>query len=494
MRKLVILLLFALPFIFACTKNKKAEGESLAKVHCGGCHQFPTPNLLAKPEWEALLPKMALRLGVKSEFEKLDSVNAFDQEVFSKTQLVSEKEWLAIKDYYLSLAPDQLNNSQKTTLTLLRNRFEVKFPQVLSEEVPNITAIKIDEKRHQVYAADEINKQIYFLNKNSQIVANFRGLPAISDMQLKPNGLFVTYMGRDIRLTKQRNGYNELVDIEGIRITKTSVQSKSLYRPTVSILSDLNKDGADEMIVCEFGVNEGKFTINKKTGSQYVPFIEENKPGAIHSQVIDFDKDGDLDVLVLFAQGDEQLVLYKNKGSLQFEREQILRFPPVYGSNHFEVVDIDLDGKFDILYTCGDNADYSITQKPYHGVYVFRNTGNETFKKIHFFPIDGATKTLARDFDNDGDIDMAAIAFFADFSNPRSSNFIYLENEKGKFTAKGLDIQRLGRWLVMDAADLDGDKDIDITLGSHPFGETISPHLDSWRSSTGVLVLVNQTK
>ncbi len=496
MRKLIILSILLFYFIIACNDASTSlkEGEKLAQIHCGSCHLFPAATLLSKSEWSKVLPNMGLRLGIKKEYEKLDSVNSFEEEVYSKHQIINDSDWEKIKNYYLKTSPENLDNSNKVKLKLLRNRFETLMPLSLSEEVPNITSIRIDPKRKQIYAADEINKLIYFLDSKSKITATFKGLPAISDIQLQDKGVFVTYIGRDIRLTKQKNGYSEYVQIEGQKITNTKIALKGLYRPTTSIKANLDNKGDDEIISCEFGVNKGKFSIWKKDHNTYKRIYEENRPGGISSQIIDLDKDGKLDVVVLYSQGNEQIIWYKNKGNLQFERKELLSFPPVYGSNNFEITDIDYDGKYDILYTCGDNADYSITQKPYHGLYIYKNIGNLNFKKTHFFPIDGATKSLARDFDNDGDIDIACIAFFSNFSDPSSSNFIYFENTKGKFEPKGLNIQKLGRWLVMDAADLDQDGDIDIALGSHPFGETISPHLNEWRNSTGILLLENITK
>ncbi len=494
MKKLIYIVIGLALGLVSCYDSPDKNAEVLAKSNCGSCHLYPNPNLLSKAEWAKVLPNMALRLGIKSVYNTLDSVSTFEKEVFSKTQLITDQEWKKISNFYFENAPESLDNTNKTSLKLLRNRFDVKLPQTLSEEVPNITAIKIDPKRYQIYATDEINKQIYFLDKNAKIIANYKGLPAISDIQLAKEGLFVTYIGRDIRLTKQLNGYNEIVGLSNSKINSTHVVLRNLYRPTHSQRFDLDKDNENEIISCEFGVNQGRFGIWKKQERDYKIIYEENKPGALLSQVVDLNKDGNLDVAVLYSQGDEQLVWYKNLGNSKFERKTLLRFPPVYGSNHFEILDIDKDGSLDIVYSCGDNADYSIVQKPYHGVYIFKDNGNQNFVQRSFFPVDGATKSIARDFDNDGDIDIASIAFFAKFSNTSTSNFIYFENSNGKFFAQGMDIQKFGRWLVMDSGDIDNDGDIDIVLGSHPFGETISPHLDDWRNSTGVLLLKNQTR
>jgi FG-GAP-like repeat len=505
--KFLILLLVATSafLVWECNVGNLNEdikhGEHLAKVNCSGCHQLPEANLLAKNAWKKLLPSMGLRLGILDPSLQKDSLNPFEIEVFTKQKTISDAEWNQIKEYYLSTAPDSLDNSNKVKLKILNGLFETKLLQLLPDQVPNITAIKIDKKRKQIIAADEINKNIYFIDKNANITNHYGGLPTVSDFQILNDKMLVTFIGRDIKLTKQHNGYDELLAFKSNTIASKGAVLQHLYRPTQSIFANLDKSAANELITCEFGVNTGKFAIWQKQKDIYKEIYIENKPGAIHSEVVDLDNDGQNDVVTLFAQGDEQLVWYKNKGInstgiLQFERKILLRFPPVYGSNYFEIIDMNNDKKLDIVYTCGDNADYTILPKPYHGVYIYNNVGSERipeYKQIRFMGIDGATKALARDFDNDGDLDIASISFFSNFSSKTTSNFIYFENNNGEFVAKGMDIQKHGRWLVMDANDIDGDGDLDIALGSHPFGETISPHLNSWRNSTGVLLLINQS-
>jgi hypothetical protein len=73
----------------------------------------------------------------------------------------------------------------------------------------------------------------------------------------------------------------------------------------------------------------------------------------------------------------------------------------------------------DLLYTNGDNADYSNSLKRYHGIRLFQNDGNFKFRQVWFYPLYGATKAVARDFDGDGDLDVAGIAFYPDFSRNR---------------------------------------------------------------------------
>jgi len=78
----------------------------------------------------------------------------------------------------------------------------------------------------------------------------------------------------------------------------------------------------------------------------------------------------------------------------------------------------------------------------------------------------GAFIAKSADFDADGDIDIAAIAFYPDFEAERRESFTYLQNEGGLvFSAHSSDEVMSGRWMTMDIGDIDGDDDVDVVLG-----------------------------
>ena len=70
----------------------------------------------------------------------------------------------------------------------------------------------------------------------------------------------------------------------------------------------------------------------------------------------------------------------------------MLRFSPVYGTSWFEMIDYDGDGDDDIVTVNGDNADESYVLKPYHGLRIYLNDGNNHFEEKYFYPFYGATR------------------------------------------------------------------------------------------------------
>ena len=137
-----------------------------------------------------------------------------------------------------------------------------------------------------------------------------------------------------------------------------------------------------------------------------------------------------------------------------------------------EVADLNKDGFDDIIISSGDNADNSIIKKAYHGVHLFMNDGKNNFKEGYFYPAYGATKTLARDFDADGDVDLAMIAFFSENDKGKNESFLYFQNQgKLQFKVSNLNLPDDARYMSMDAGDFDKDGDIDLLLGNFQFGK-----------------------
>ncbi len=103
----------------------------------------------------------------------------------------------------------------------------------------------------------------------------------------------------------------------------------------------------------------------------------------------------------------------------------LLRFPQVIGSDYLELQDLNGDGLANILISNGDNWDYSAVLKPYHGYRIYENKGDGRFEEAWFYPHYGAAKAMTVDIYDDGDLDLATIAFFDEWENPGKQFFTF---------------------------------------------------------------------
>jgi hypothetical protein len=223
-----------------------------------------------------------------------------------------------------------------------------------------------------------------------------------------------------------------------------------------------------------------------------------NLPGALKTEVADFDGDGRVDIAVLVAQETEALFLFLNDGHGGFTRKTVFQRPPYYGHSYFEVADFNGDGRPDFLVTNGDNGEFNSPAKRCHGVRIYSSQADGTWRETFFFPMNGAYKAVARDFDGDGDLDIAAVSFFPAYDRSPRESFVHLENQGGgKFRPFTFSQCMTGRWITLDAADLDGDGDDDIVLGSYIHGPTSVPTflMDLWeKGNLPVLILRNERR
>jgi hypothetical protein len=473
------------------------EGEVLAKKHCNSCHKYPEPALLDQESWlKHVLPAMAPRFGIQV-FQDDQYVNNP-----SANTTVTYTEWLKIVGFYKASAPKTLKAANMAVKPLKDWAvFSLIKP---SEKAPiaTTTLVAFDTVSNSIYTSDMMSKQLY--QWSDQLKLKSSGVfssPAVNVQFNKstdgtPHNSF-TFIG-SMDAVDVTNGY--LTDVEGNKLKEKNSSlfiAEKLARPVQSLSADFNKDGLTDWLVCEFGHNIGGLSLfSQQADKSFKKATVRNLPGAEHAVVGDFNKDGWTDVVCLFGQGDEGIYLFLNDHKGGFTTSNLLRFPPVYGSSSFQLVDFNKDGKLDILYTCGDNSDYSRVLKPYHGVYIFLNQGGFKYKQSYFYHINGATKAMSADFNGDGQLDIAAIAFFSDLKSNPDEGFTYLEQKQPmKFMAHHLPIAKDGRWVCMDVADYNHDGKPDLILGNFSFGFINQPDLKpDWDASTPYVILLNSRK
>jgi hypothetical protein len=389
-----------------------------------------------------------------------------DRSFYPSEPLIDTLQWRQIMDYYTALAPDSIDAAKNDeAIPEDLQLFEVMKP-VIPDSQFRVSYVGFDAKT--VMAYEVISKRLFRFNSSLEIIDSVAVGSSLIDFAYDKNNIYACDMGVMMPNDGKYGTINRIVVNEsGKMVPDTTLVARLLRRPVQSTLADLNADGKKDLLVCEFGNNRGALSWLENLGNdKYEYHVIREVPGAIKAWIVP-SKNGLPDIYALFAQGDEGVFKFTNKGGGAFEEKRVVRFPPVYGSSYFEFADMNNDGHADIIYTCGDNADYSIILKPYHGVYIYLNDGKDNFEQKYFFHINGCYKAMARDFDADGDLDIATISFFADYKNRPNEGFVYFEN-KGKLQFKPSTINATsgGRWLTMEAGDLDGDDKTDLILGN----------------------------
>ena len=515
-QKRLLILFFASCILFSCQKkyhrNKSHEnvsyasikkGEKLAQQYCGSCHMLPDPSLADAASWEkGILPNMGPRLGIFfygfQEYPSSKNDKNVDTAFYPSSPILNFKEWQNIIDYYSATSPDSMPVQNRPhpisdNLTLFK-------PVLPSWSYPDATTsfIHIDDahKTYSLIISDVVKQQTFFLDKNIELIDSLHNSGPVVNIDFN-NGLLACDIG-DLNPNNARSGKAEVIkeDVDGKFTENAQPLFDSLRRPVQITAADLNNDGKIDYVVCEFGFVTGALSWMENTGNEkFIRHVLRPLPGAIKAYINDYNHDGLPDIWVLFAQGDESIILFTNKGNGIFSGEQVLRFPPSYGSSYFELDDFNKDGYPDIVYTCGDNADYSPVLKPYHGVYIFMNDKTNHFNQKFFFPIHGCYKAIARDFDGDGDLDMATISFFADYTHQPEEGFVYLKNNGDfNFMPYTLKEGEMGRWLTMDAGDVDGDGRPDVVLGNFSIGPVLNRPTTDWKKAPPFLILKNTGK
>ncbi len=507
--KILFWVITGLFFITACNHKKKRnghlsvskkekiavlQGQKFATKTCSTCHLPVPPAYLDKETWiNNVLPVMAHKMGI--------GVYGKKQYYPKKGSLISLPEWFKIVAYYKDKAPDTLE-VPKDKIALLDTasaQFSIKKPHWKGElhNIAATTLVSFDSLNRQIYTSSAIYKKTYRWNRKLKPIY----LPELSvgnvnayfykDSTGDKHGVFTA-----IGSMKQINvAKGKVVDLN-FRTRAKRIVANKLPRPVFAVPGDFNKDGLKDWIVGGFGHTiGGLYLYEQQSGGTFKKKVIRKVPGAIEAHVRDFNHNGWPDVMVLFAQAKESIRLFINNKKGGFNQKVLLRFPPVYGSDGFQLVDFNNDGKPDILYVAGDNADYSPILKPYHGVYIFINEGHFQYKQAYFYHINGATKAVAADFDGDGDLDIAAISFFADLKGNSHSTFVYLKQVSPMHfkPSTPANLDKMGRWINMDVADIDGDGDPDILLANYSRGFTGGKIKTSWNKKIPFVVLQNKT-
>ena len=241
--------------------------------------------------------------------------------------------------------------------------------------------------------------------------------------------------------------------------------------------ADFDGDGDVDLVVAEFGHRKtGKiFLFRNMTEASDRPHFEievvDSRPGPIHVPVHDLNGDGHPDFFALVSQEYECVAAFLNQGNAQFRMQTLWAAPdPTFGSTGIQLVDLDKDGDMDVLYTNGDTFDEQYI-KPTHGIQWLENLGGQQFAYRRLTDMPGVHRALAGDIDLDGDLDIIASSWLHDqlypenaASRPMASIVCLEQTSAGVFAHHTLEVG-FPCHAALELADFDNDGDLDFAVG-----------------------------
>jgi hypothetical protein len=256
------------------------------------------------------------------------------------------------------------------------------------------------------------------------------------------------------------------------------------------------REGRLDLVVAEFGWRaRGRILLLENRTEDpgkpaFEPRVLDDRHGTIHVPVTDLDGDGRPDFVACISQEHETVVAFLNRGGGAFEKRTLFAAPhPTYGSSGIELVDMDADGRLDVLYTNGDTLDPPFERKAYHGVQWLRNPGDATapWARREVGPLYGVHRAVGADLDGDGRTDVVAVAFLPEALFPVAARrdadavVLFRQTASGGFERHALE-RTTCQHVTCALGDLTGDGRLDLLVGNMSFAPRGLRSVTLWKN------------
>jgi len=241
------------------------------------------------------------------------------------------------------------------------------------------------------------------------------------------------------------------------------------------VKGDVNGDGLEDVLLGGSKGLSAQLFLQTSSGAfepgQNQAFVAHSLSEDIDAKLADLDGDGDLDLLVAsggneYGGGDLNLRdrIYRNDGQGRFEALPSTQFAPLSHSSGFiETIDFDKDGDLDVLtgtrlipFNYGVAGDAMLFENKGDGSFLNISSKMPALKGLGLM-----TDALVNDLDGDGDDDLVIVGEWMQVT--------VLMNEAGVFedmTTKAGLADTHGLWKTIEAGDFNGDGLIDFAVGN----------------------------
>ncbi len=446
---------------------------------CGSCHAVPSPTILPRGRWRPVIEDM-MRLAV-----------------LRRRAPLGREEMEAAAAFYYEHSPTGFLPLPDGPVAdpVAWNAASAGRARDADPRITNVAVVDLDRDGvPDILACDAQAQTVVWLRKSAEgwkeeilAILPSAGHTAVVDAD-GDGDLDVAVAGVGSLIpTDDAAGYATILYNDGPGTWRRSDILRDVPRLADIQPADLDGDGDLDWAVACFGWRMTGFVgwlRNDGTGYELIRLDE--RPGAIHVPVVDLDGDGRLDIVAILAQENEEIVFYRN-GARGFETRKLWSAGnPLYGCSGLEMVDLDGDGDLDCLFSNGDSLDDPTgMSKPYHGVQWLENLGGLEFAWREIGRCYGAYRATAADLDRDGDLDVAVAVMFGDWEAPGARGLLWYENDGSMgFTRHDVD-GAPDHMISVAAGDLDGDGDPDLVTGRLLFGV-------SGRRANGIQVWENR--
>ncbi len=469
--KYVAAIVFLSLALYALTSYSQAKPESakqktveqvvdLVKQYCGSCHKIPSPALLPKKSWPAVIQAMADLAAKRMGQEYISAEYIRDITAFYAG---SSSETLPRLPVYDDVNPP-------LSFRGFELGHESKMPLII-----NIKLVTLNGDDAEFLVCDGGRNELLLLTKTKKgwqetTLAKVT-LPShteVIDIDLDGDkDILVAALG----LLPPSEALAGKVLL--LRQSETGKFEKEVLLENVGRVSDaravdLDSDGDLDIAVSVFGGGlVGELTwLENVGGGKFSKHTLLNISGALNISPADINADGKTDLVSLISQEHEMIVGLINSGKGQFKLERLSKGPhPMFGSTGMRTVDLDGDNDIDFLVTNGDALDLQQDPKPYHGVQWFENTGNLKFVYHNIGRFYGAATAIPGDLDADGDLDIIASSWNNYWDDPKRQSMIWFENDgEQNFTRHNL-INKPQSIVTVELKDINEDKRLDIVAG-----------------------------